>query len=248
MKIIIPSLGRSGTASSMKWISLSDRPVVFAVHEDEALSYAKAYPNTEIMILSEECRRHTGKVRQEIMRRIRSPFIFCDDDIRISLKSVTSVDAVFDILEHHIKCGASMAGLGQQLFSNMQMEKCELINNDPYVIRNHFVATVYAINPLDFDTCPLEKLPVYEDISLVLHSILYGGGTITSYCATHSNVSPPTGGCNQWRNEIITLESLLKLVELYPGICSIKDTSNTTHSQNIGLGLRTAWSKIRKLS
>ncbi len=246
MNIIVPSLGRAGTCASVKWLKDSYREVIFAVHKDEIKAYAEAYQGASFMELSDACRKHTGLVRKEIMAQIREPFIFVDDDIRLSLKNVESVAAMLDVLEGHIRRGASMAGLGQQLFSNMVNK--ETIDHDYEAVRNKFVATVYAINPTDFDDCPLEHLPVYEDVALVIHAIQHGGGTITSYCATHSNVSPPSGGCNSWRDPRITIESLKKLVELYPDICSIRETKNTTHSQDIGIGLRTAWSKIRKVN
>jgi hypothetical protein len=246
MKIIVPSLGRAGTAKSMSWLRESGREILFAVHPEEAAAYQKAYPDCDRFVLSEEARHHTGIIRKEIMKRFREPFFFVDDDIRISLKEVTEVSMVFDMLESHMKAGATMAGIAPQLFSNFA--KTELINGDPYAVRNKFVATVYAIDPIAFDDCPLEQLPVYEDVALVIHAIQSGNGTICSYIATHNNVSPGTGGCNAWRNEKITIESLITLCRLYPDICSIKETKNTTHSQNIGIGLKTAWSKIRKLS
>lgn len=245
MKIIVPSLGRAGTANSMAWLPQSNREIVFAVHADEAVAYRAAYPNTNQLILSEECRKHTGLVRKEIMTREREPFFFVDDDIRIYYKLIGTVQGIFDKLEEYIAAGASMAGLGQQLYSNL-VEK-DFANGDEFV-RNKFVATVYGIQPQHFDTCPLERLPVYEDVALVIHAIQNGGGTIVSYCATHANKSPKTGGCNSWRNELNTIESLQTLCSIYPDICSIRETNNTTHSQNIGIGLRTAWSKIRKLS
>jgi hypothetical protein len=98
-----------------------------------------------------------------------------------------------------------------------------------------------------FRNCPLEQLAVYEDVALVIHGIQYGGGTITSYMATHTNKSPAQGGCNAWRDKPITIECLNKLVELYPDICSIRETTATTHSQQIGIGLRVAWSKIKRI-
>jgi hypothetical protein len=244
MRIVIPSLGRAGTANSMKWLAQSTREVVFYVHADEVAAYEKAYPQTTVMGLSDRCRKHTGRVRKEIMRDIYEPFIFVDDDIRVSLKATTSIDVMFDVLEHHIKCGASMAGLAPQLFSNFA--NTSLINGDLFAVRNKFVATVYAIDPKVFDNCPLEDLAVYEDVALVIHAIQYGGGTICTYVATHSNVSPPSGGCNSWRNEKITIDCLEKICQLYPEYCSIKTTNNTTHSQNIGIGLKTAWRKIAK--
>lgn len=246
MKIIVPSLGRAGTANSMKWLDKAERDIIFAVHKDDVIPYKKAYPFKEILELSDECYRHTGLVRKEIMSRIREPFFFVDDDIRVTLKTVQSVKAVFDILEHHINSGASMAGLAPQLFSNFA--NTSFINGDLFAIRNKFVATVYAIKPADFDSCPLARLPVYEDIALVIHAIQSGGGTIATYVATHSNVSPPIGGCNSWRSKDITLSSLETLVNLYPDVCSVRETNNTTHSQNIGIGLRVAWAKIKKLS
>lgn len=246
MVIVVPSLGRAGTASSMKWLPQAKREIIFAVHKDELDHYREEYPNCSFLELSDLCRKHTGLVRQEIMQEFREPFFFVDDDIRVYLKGATSIEVVFDTLERHIQAGASMAGLAPQLYSSFA--NTQLMNGDLFAVPNKFVATVYAIDPQRFDTCPLEQLPVYEDIALVIHSIQRGGGTICTYVATHANVSPPSGGCNSWRNKEITIQSLEKLVELYPDICSIKPTTNTTHSQYIGIGLRTAWSKIRKLN
>jgi len=248
MTIVVPSLGRAGTATSMKWLPLADRKIIFAVHTEEAVAYKAAYPEVDIMVLSNSCKKHTGLVRREIMDRMGEPFFFVDDDIRVSLKAVNSIAEMFNVLEDHMRFGVSMAGLGQQLFSNMAEAKSVLFNGDAYVIRNRFVATVYGINPSHFGSCPLELLPVYEDMALVYHAIQSGKGTVTSYIATHSNVSPAKGGCNSWRNKEITVQSLSKLVELYPDICSIRPTSSTTHSQQIGIGLRTAWSKIKRPS
>ena len=245
MRIIVPSLGRAGSANSMNWLKNAERPITFAVHTDEIDSYKRAYPFVQILELPDSCRHHTGLVRREIMKEVREPFIFVDDDIRVVLKSVSTVPDMFKIIEHHMECGATMAGLAPQYFSTDATTY--LINGDAWACRNKFVATVYAIDPLIFDNCPLEELPVYEDVALVIHAIQYGGGTIVTYAATHTNVSPLFGGCNAWRDKPIILESLKRLVELYPEYCSIRDTLNTTHSHFIGLGLRTAWSKIRKI-
>jgi hypothetical protein len=246
MKIIVPSLGRAGTAASMKWLPQTNRKIIFAVHHNEIYDYQNSYPNCEFMILSDSCRHHTGLVRKEIMDQIHEPFIFVDDDIRISIKSTKSIEKIFDTLEMHLISGASIVGLAPQLFSNFI--DTVFVNGDPWCLRNQFVATVYAINPLDFDTCPLEQLPVYEDAALCIHAIQYGGGTIVTHEATHSNVSPDSGGCNAWRNKKITIDCMTKMVELYPEICSLKETTNKTHSQDLGIGLKIAWKKIQKLS
>jgi len=248
MKIVVPSLGRAGTAASMKWLSGANREIVFAVHENEEIAYSKAYPEAMILVRPESTRRHMGKTRQWIMQQIREPFFLVDDDLKISLKGVPTVAAAFDTLEHHIECGASMASFGQQLYSNIQMENSELVNGDPWVIRNKFATQIYAVDPKVFDTCPLEKLPVYEDIAMAIHAIQSGGGTIASYCATITNMSPPVGGCNSWKTKEIILDSLRTLCDLYPDVCSIQPTNNMTHSKYIGVGLRTAWSKIKRLS
>lgn len=247
MIIVVPSIGRAGKSNSMKWLPEAGRSILFAVHEDEAAAYRKAYPNTSVMVLSEHCRKHTGLVRKEIMSAIRDPFFFVDDDIRINLRAVTSVKEAFDIIERHLNSGFSMAGLGQQLFATYSENSSVIRNDDPFAVLNKFVATVYAIRPTDFDDCPLEHLPVYEDVALVIHAIERGGGTVATYVATHANVSPPEGGCNSWRDKDITIKSLQKLVELYPHVCSIRETYNTTHNQYIGIGLKTQWSKIKKL-
>jgi hypothetical protein len=245
MKIIVPSLGRSSGCNSAKWVFDCGRPVQFAVHADEAEAYAKGYPRADIGVLSDECRKHTGLVRKEIMQNTREPFFFVDDDIRLNLKYSPSYPEFFDTLERQIESGFSMAGAAPQLYSSFA--DTVTIGNDPFAVRNKFVATVYAIDPTVFDDCPLEQLPVYEDIALVIHAIERGGGTVVSYQATHSNVSPSAGGCNAWRNKVNTIESLETLVKLYPHVCSIKETKNTTHSQQIGIGLRVAWSKIKPL-
>lgn len=251
MKIIVPSIGRAGFCNSMKWLPETGRDIYFAVHHDEILAYKAAYPDCYTLALSDNCRRHTGLVRKEIIEQMafeNQPFIFVDDDIRISLKSVVSISDAFDIIENHMRAGATMAGLAPQLFSNYGAENCEVINDDAMAIRNKFVATVYGIDPTKFRDCPLEQLPIYEDIALVIHAIQHGNGTIVTYCATHGNVSPPIGGCNSYRSKEMILNSLNKLIELYPGICSIRETMNTTHNQYIGIGLRVAWSKIKRIN
>lgn len=229
----------------MKWLREAEREIFFAVHKDEAQAYQDAY-KTNAIILSEKCRHHTGLVRKEIMAQLEKPFFFVDDDIRVTFKTTRSIKAVFDLIEHHMKSGASMAGIAPQLFSNFAITPG--VNDDPCAIRNKFVATVYGINPVEFAGCPLDVLPVYEDVALVIHAIRTGHGTIVTYAATHSNVSPPKGGCNSWRDEKITLDSLEALVKLYPDVCTVKETKNTTHSQHIGVGLKVAWSKIKKVS
>lgn len=244
MRIIVPSLGRAGTASSMRWLPQANRPITFAVHLDEVDSYHKAYPAVNILELSDSCRHHTGLVRRELLNIYREPFIFVDDDIRISLKGVPSIEAAFDLIEKHMDSGASMAGLAPQLFSTFA--DTIFVNGDPFAQRDKFVATVYGIRPEDFDTCPLEDLPVYEDAALVIHAI-QRGGTIVTHAATHSNVSPSGGGCNSWRTPQITLDCLNKMVELYPDVCSVKPTKNSTHSQQLGVGLKVAWSQIKKV-
>lgn len=247
MRIIVPSLGRAGTAASMKWLRETGRSILFAVHADEAGAYEKAYPDCRVLILSETSRHHTGLIRKEIMEFHREPFFFVDDDIRISLKAAPSIRDVFDTLQRHMEAGVAMAGLGAQLYSNFAMEKTVLFNGDPWVERNKFVATVYGINPKDFDTCPLEALPVYEDVALVIHAVQRAGGTVVTYQATQNNVSPKGGGCNSWRDSTVTIDCLNKLVELYPGICSVRATEAMTHSQRLGIGLRVAWKDLKRI-
>lgn len=243
MNIIVPSLGRAGTAASMKWLQQSERRQIYmAVHADEAEAYVHAYPKASISVVPESCRHHIGKLRRYILDTHREPFFWVDDDIRLYLKTVKTVDQMFDMLEHHLEKGAAMAGIGQQLFSNMQ--NLEPVNGE-MAVRNKFVSICYAIRPDRFDDCPLEELMIYDDVSLPIHAIR-NGGTVVSYCATHSNLTPPKGGCNSWRTKEIIIADLNRIVALYPDICSIRPTTNTTHSQYIGIGLRTAWSKINK--
>lgn len=246
MKIIIPSLGRAGTSPTAKWIVQSKRPVYFAVHENEREAYKRAYPWCFIHSVPDEYKHHDGKLRKYLLDCSSEPYFSVDDDVRISLKTFSNIDYVFDQLEHHINCGATMAGIGQQLFSNAA--KISTINDDPLAVRNKFASLVYAINPKPYIDCGLPRLRIYGDIALVIHAIQYGGGSIVSYSATHTNASPPQGGCNSWRTKEIILDDLKAICEMYPDICTIRETSATTHSQYIGVGLRVAWSKIKKLS
>ncbi len=248
MNIIVPSLGRAGIAPSAKWLSKVNpkRRVTFAVHLDEAEAYGKAYPWADIQLVPNEFRHHDGKLRKFFLDLYKEPYFSVDDDVRLSLKTVVDVDAMFDQLEHHIKCGATMAGIGQQLFSNAA--KTREINGDVMAVPNKFASLVYAIDPAPYKNCDLPRLRIYGDIALCIHAIQYGGGVVVTYSATHSNTSPDRGGCNSWRTESIIIEDLKAICEMYPDICTIKETSNTTHSKHIGIGLRTAWSKIRKLS
>jgi len=247
MKVIVPSIGRAGNSATVKWLKGTKRQVVFAVHGDETEAYAKSYPWAELLFVPEECRHHFGRLRKYLLDTIGEPHISCDDDVRISLKTVGTVDEVFTQLEDHIKGGATIASIGQQLFSNAA--KTIPINNDPNAIRNKFASLVYAIDPAPFkEYDSLTTLRVYEDIAINIHAIQSGGGTVVSYCATHSNVSPPQGGCNSWRTREIILEDLHRICTMYPDICSIRNTDATTHSQFLGIGLRVAWGKIKRLS
>jgi len=248
MKIIVPSLGRAGIAPSAKWLVNSKRPVFFAVHGDEIEAYKASYPWASTILIPDEYRHHDGKLRKLLLDMNNSPYISCDDDVRLVFNAQIDVDGMFDILENHVNNGATMAGIGQQLFSNAQIDKTIIINNDPWALRNIFASLVYAIDPVPYKNCNLPRLRIYGDIALCIHAIQYGGGTVVSYCVTHSNVSPDSGGCNSWRTKEIILQDLEMICSMYPGICSIRDTDSTTHSQYIGKGLRVAWSKIKKLS
>lgn len=244
MKIIVPSLGRAGTAASMKWLPDSGRPITFAIHADEIDAYRMAYPGAHTLVVPDNLRHHIGKIRRFIFDTVNEPFFWVDDDIRIYLKEVGSVVGLFDLLEEHLKSGVAMAGVGQQLYCNMQ--KTEQVGNDLVAIRNKFVSICYAVNPKFFKDCKMEELCIYDDVAIVIHAIQQAG-TIVTYAATQANLTPSKGGCNSWRTKEIIIEDLKKIVEMYPDICSIRDTTNTTHSQYIGIGLRTAWSKIKKL-
>jgi len=229
----------------MKWLQQSGRTVVLAVQAEEVYLYRNAYPWADVMYLPDSYKHHIGKIRRFIWDTIKEPFFWVDDDIRVYLKTVGTYREMFDRLQMHLESGVAMAGIGQQLFCNMQNKTT--VNGDPEVVQNKFVSICYAIDPKYFETCPVEELMIYDDVAIVIHAI-QRAGTIATYCATQANLTPPTGGCNSWRTKDIIIQDLHKIVELYPDICSIRPTSNTTHSQYIGIGLRTAWSKIRKVS
>jgi hypothetical protein len=139
-----------------------------------------------------------------------------------------------------------MAGIGQQLFSNAAMDKAIIIDGD-IAVRNRFASLVYGIDPKPYANCDLPRLRIYGDVALVIHAIQYGGGTVVSYCATHTNASPELGGCNSWRTKEIILDDLNAICQMYPDVCTIRETTATTHSQYIGVGLRVAWGKIQRI-
>ena len=249
MRIIVPSLGRAiPQCPTAKWLINTERSVTFMVHADERDAYTLAYPWADVHIVPDEYRHHDGKLRKYFLDLFKEPYFSVDDDVRLSMKGVGSVDEMFNILEKHIDSGATMSGIGQQLFSNASIEKNIIINNDPWAIRNKFVSLVYGINPAPYSNCDLPRLRIYGDVALIIHSIQYGGGSIVTYSATHSNASPPLGGCNSWRTKEIIIADLEAICAMYPGICTIRPTDATTHSPYIGIGLRVAWSKIKRLA
>ena len=249
MKIIVPSIGRAKIqCPTAKWLVNTKREVLFAVHTDEAEDYKKAYPWANVWVIPDNYRHHDGKLRKYFLDKLPEPYFSVDDDVRLRLVTLTHVDQMFDILENHINSGVTMAGIGQQLFSNASSEKAELINGDVLAVRNKFASLVYAINPIPYSNCDLPRLRIYGDIALVIHAIQYGGGSVVTYQATHSNASPEIGGCNSWRTKQIIIDDLQAICAMYPDICTIRETEATTHSQYIGVGLRVAWSKIKRLS
>lgn len=246
MKIVIPSLGRAGTAPTMNWIHQAKRPVILAVHRDEAMAYGKAYSGIELMLLPDSVRRNAGKLRQYIMGRMEKPFFFVDDDASVRLVHFKTYEAMFNQLEKHmIKGKVPMAAIGKQIFSNAVIPKCEPMYGDRLAIRNKFASIVYGIDPRAFKTLDLRKLVVYEDCALIIHAI-QNGGTIVSYSATHTNKTPPHGGCNSWRTKEIILSSLDELVRMYPQWCKKIETKHTAHGQDLGVGVRISWSRIGK--
>lgn len=248
MKIIVPSIGRAKIqCPSAKWLKDTKREVFFAVHADESEDYAKAYPWAKVWVIPDNYRHHDGKLRKYILDHMTEPYFSVDDDVRLGLKTINTPDEMFDILERHIQSGATMAGIGQQLFSNAASEKAELINGDFLAVRNKFASLVYGIDPKPYGNCDLPRLRIYGDIALVIHAIQYGGGSIVTYQATHSNASPDLGGCNSWRTEQIIIDDLQAICAMYPDICTIRETEATTHSKYIGVGLRVAWSKIKRI-
>lgn len=242
MKIYVPSVGRAGTSHSMTWLRSSGRKVVVATHLDERRAYAEAYPWAEVMTLPRACRRHMGLVRQEIMREVGEPMFFVDDDVHVRLVKFKDYEEMFDTLEGHLR-RVPMAGIGKQIFSQGLVAAAKPEGGDPLVVRNKFVSLVYAIDPREFEDCPLSTLPVYEDCALIIHAI-QRGGTIVTFSATHTNKTPPEGGCNSWRTREIVLESLKSLCELYPEYCRKIDTRHTAHGHSLGVGVRVAWSRI----
>lgn len=242
MKVIVPSLGRAGTSTSMRWLEGCGLPVHLAVHSDERDAYKRAYPWAKVEILPESTRRHAGKLRRHIIQNEKDPFFFVDDDILPRLVHVKTHAEMFRKLEKHLE-KAPMSAIGKQIFSNGVIPRCKPMNGDKLAIRNQFASTVYGLVPQAFAKCPLENLQVYEDCALVIHAI-QNGGTIVSYSATHTNKSPAEGGCNSWRTADVVLQSLDELVRLYPGICRKIETRHTAHGHALGVGVRVAWSRI----
>lgn len=244
MKVIVPSLGRAGTAHSMSWLKDSGRDVVLAVHKDEDKAYREAYPWAETMVLPDKVRRHAGKLRKHIIMSQMDPFFFVDDDAHVRFVHVKNAKEMFKILERHMS-KVPMAAIGKQIFSNSVIPKCTPMNGDKLAIRNKFASIVYGIDPAVFRNCPLERLVVYEDCALIIHAII-NGGTIVSYSATHTNKTPPQGGCNSWRTPEIILQSLDELVRMYPEYCKKIETKSTAHGHALGVGVRVSWSRIGK--
>jgi len=245
MKVIVPTLGRAGRSTSMQWLENCGRDVVVAVHKDESRAYKDAYPWAMQMVLPDTVRRHAGKLRRHIMARHKEPFFFVDDDISPRFIHVKDAKGMFVVLERHMK-KVSMAAIGKQIFSNGIIPQCVPMNGDKSAIRNKFASTVYGIDPGKFTECPLDKLVVYEDVALVIHSIQHGGN-IVSFSATHTNKTPPEGGCNSWRTADIVRKSLDELVRLYPAYCKKIETRYTAHGHDLGVGVRVSWSKIKEI-
>lgn len=248
MKIVVPSLGRAGTSHSATWLNSLEFTkrynVEFAVHHDEVKAYRTAYPWASTSVLPDSVRRHAGLVRKTIIEREREPFFFVDDDIGLRLINFRDPAAMFDQLQRHMQKGkVPMAGIGKQIFSNGVIPHCEKMNGDPVAIRNKFCSTVYGVDPAAFRDCELERLPVYEDCALIIHAIR-AGGCIVSYSATHTNKTPPAGGCNSWRTPAIIKRSMRELAAMYPEIVRVIPTKHTSHNQDLGIGVRVAWSKI----
>lgn len=244
MKVYVPSVGRAGSSASMVWLRSSGRQVVVATHADEILAYGRAYPWADVMLLSDKCHRHMGLVRQEIMRRVKEPMFFVDDDVSVRLVKFRNHGEMFRMLEKHVR-KVPMAGIGKQIFSQGLVAAAKPESGDPLVVRNKFVSLVYAIDPAAFDDCPLERLKVYEDCALIIHAI-QRGGTIVTFSATHTNKTPPVGGCNGWRTSKVVLDSLSELCKLYPEYCRKTETHHTAHGHALGVGVRVAWSRIRR--
>ena len=244
MKIYVPSVGRAGTSHSMTWLQSSGRQVVVATHEDEYDDYARAYPWAETMLLSNRSRRHMGLVRKEIMETVKKPMFFVDDDVHVRLVKFRNHGDMFRALEQHLG-KVPMAGIGKQIFSQGLVAAAKPEGGDPLVVRNKFVSLVYAIDPREFEECPLDDLPVYEDCALIIHAI-QRGGTIVTFSATHTNKTPPEGGCNSWRTPDIVLRSLDALCRIYPEYCRKIDTRHTAHGHPLGVGVRVAWAKVRR--
>lgn len=251
LEVFIPTLGRAGQVRSLRWLP-PDREIVLVTTPAEMQAYAEAHVadrNIRVLAHPAEYRGHMGKVRRWIMdvaARGRQHFQV-DDDIDVRLIGAPSHEEMLLEIEEHMSNGAVMAGLGQQFMCNAAMTSAgshhSVRGHTSKILRNKFVATVYAIDPRRMEGCPLDNLPVYEDVALCIHAIQQGG-TLITYAATHTNKSPAEGGCNSWRDRETTLRSLDSLCELYPAWCGQVPTKNTTHSQQIGVGLRTAWSKI----
>jgi hypothetical protein len=244
MKVYVPSVGRAGTSQSLAWLQSSGRQVVIATHDDEHEAYERAYPWAEILTLSDNCRRHMGLVRQEIMSIEKEPMFFVDDDVHVRLVRFKDYGEMFDMLEQHLR-RVPMAGIGKQIFSQGLVAIAKPEGSDKLVVRNKFVSLVYAIDPREFEDCPLENLQVYEDCALIIHAI-QRGGTIVTFSATHTNKTPPIGGCNSWRTSEVVLRSLEELCRLYPEYCRKTETRHTAHGHELGVGVRVAWSKVRR--
>lgn len=244
MKIIVPTLGRAGKISSLEWLEKTGREVILVTEKEEYALYRGAHPHFKIECHPTNCNRSNGRMRKSLLTMFPDPHFQVDDDIHLMLKDAKTYEEAFDRLECHINHGAPIAGFGMQLFSNFAMKNAIDLMGDR-VILNKFVATVYGIDPQHFKECPLEGLAVYEDVALVIHAIQQGG-SVVSYAATHTNISPKEGGCSSWRTKELTLECLDKLISLYPNFCSKRKTKMSTHSQDIGVGLRVSWSKINE--
>jgi len=244
MKIYIPSYKRYNAVSggTLKWIPKGlYKDVVMIVRQEEQDWYIKClrwaidhglyvHPIESVTGIA-DTRRVIGLIAESM-----GEFNFCtmDDDVCFATRKSEEVtnlrpSEAVDMIDMLCELDRQTQSYAQVGISLRQGNNNVGFGPKPLLQENTRAIRVCAFQTMPFNRCEHGRVRVMEDIdvSLQLLSRGYKNAVLYHWAQDQKETNAP-GGCSTWRTHEVHEEAAVKMSELWPGICTLRDKVNKT--------------------
>jgi hypothetical protein len=257
--IFVPTRGRVDKQITLKQLPDSIlRRVVIACHPGEESDHKRIWAGKVKGVLPISA-NHIGEVRQKcIDLSPTNHIIFVDDSLdfhvrsesekgrttKYPLKVMSSLHFEDSTLDYH------MNGMFNWISDKLHTGRFGMVgvsrrsNNahrlDQEIAHNDRVCSFWGINRILFNTLPnnpkFSDFPIKEDFYVMLHFLINGIPTITTYKYAYGRVggSNSAGGCSLYRNIEMSVKTANMLKEQFPDFITLRNKGTKSWSGEFG--------------